>query len=261
MDREAAAGAGQLTLFDEPAPEGAGLRRRILLGGTLVDYRFERRRRQTIGIRIGEDGLAVAAPLRCPWREIEGFLLQKSRWILEKLEHWAAAGSRRALLGESGETLPVLGHERELEVRAGAAAVRLETSTLQIWVPEPQQRHAVRNLLISWLKKSALERLAPRVAHFAARLDLPAPPVALSRARTQWGVCMADGRIRLSWRLVHFDPELSDYVVAHEVAHLVELNHSERFWALVEWLYPHWRDARDAIERAAATLPRLQGAR
>ena len=55
----------------------------------------------------------------------------------------------------------------------------------------------------------------------------------------------------------HLHPELADYVVAHEVAHLVELNHSERFWALVEWLYPHWREAKERIERDAATLPRI----
>ena len=115
----------------------------------------------------------------------------------------------------------------------------------------------MRRLLLGWLKERALDALAPRVAHYAARVSLPAPPLALSNARTQWGVCMASGRIRLSWRLVHLRPELADYVVAHEIAHLVELNHSERFWALVEWLYPHWREARERIERDAATLPRI----
>ena len=128
---------------------------------------------------------------------------------------------------------------------------------LHIGVPEPHRRGAVRGLLLLWLKSRALEALTPRVAHYAARVSLPPPPLKLSNARSQWGVCMASGRLRLSWRLVHLDPELADYVVAHEVAHLVELNHSERFWALVEWLYPHWRDARERIERDAATIPRI----
>ncbi len=139
---------------------------------------------------------------------------------------------------------------------AGARSA-LPAAELQISLPGPERRGAVRRLLLGWLKERALDALAPRVAHYAARVSLPAPPLALSNARTQWGVCMASGRIRLSWRLVHLRPELADYVVAHEVAHLVELNHSERFWALVEWLYPHWREARERIERDAATLPRL----
>ena len=261
MDRDAAKDAGQLALFDEPPPADAAARRHVLLAGRAVEFRFQRRRRRTIGIRVSENGLAVAAPLRTPWREIEGFMHEKSRWILAKLDEWAAAGRPKALFGESGETLPLLGREVVLCVSEGSHSVELVNDRLDLRLPEPHRRGAVRTQLVQWLKSRALATLAPRAAYFAAKLDLPAPPMALSGARSRWGVCMANGRIRLSWRLVHLAPELADYVVAHEVAHLVELNHSERFWALVEWLYPHWQDAREAIERAAPTLPRLQGTR
>ncbi len=257
MDRDAAAGAGQLTLFDEPAHPEAGERRRALLLGRSVEYRFERRARRTIGLKVNERGLAVVAPLRAPWREIEGFLHEKAAWVLRKLDERAALGAPRTLYGESGESLPLFGREVLLEVAQGRRAAALEGETLRLSHPQPHRRGAIRRMLLDWLKAEALAALAPRAAHYAARVSLPPPPVKLSNARTQWGVCMASGRIRLSWRLVHFDPELADYVVAHEVAHLVELNHSERFWALVEWLYPHWREARERIERGAATLPNL----
>jgi hypothetical protein len=149
------------------------------------------------------------------------------------------------------------GNEVVLVVSQSKRAVNLVGTDLHIGLPEPHRRGAVRALLLHWLKSRALEVLAPRVAHYAARVSLPPPPLKLSNARTQWGVCMSSGRIRLSWRLVHLDPDLADYVVAHEIAHLVELNHSERFWALVEWLYPHWREARERIEHDAATIPRI----
>ena len=265
MDRNAAEEPGQLalkaqeqlTLFDEPPHADAAPVRFALLDGRPVEYRFQRRRRRTIAIKVSEHGLAVSAPLRAPWREIEGFLHEKARWILRKLEERAAAGKPRLLFGENGETLPLHGREVALVVSGGRRAVRLAGEELRISLPDPERRGAVRRMLLAWLKARALEVLAPRVAHYAARVSLPAPPLALSNARTQWGVCMASGRIRLSWRLVHLHPELADYVVAHETAHLVELNHSERFWALVEWLYPHWREARERIERDAATLPRI----
>ncbi|MBI1943967.1 MAG: M48 family metallopeptidase [Betaproteobacteria bacterium] len=257
MDRDAAETARQLALFDEPPPEGAALLRRVLLGGRAVEFRFARRRRRTIGIRVSESGLSVAAPLRAPWREIEGFLREKERWILAKLDAQAAVGAPPVIFGESGESLPLFGNEITLAVMAGPRATRFCASRLVLQVPEPHRRGVVRQVLIAWLKARALEALAPRAAHYAARVSLPAPPLALSGARSQWGVCMASGRVRLSWRLVHLAPELADYVIAHEVAHLVELNHSARFWALVEWLYPHWREARSRIERAAATIPRL----
>ena len=258
MDRDAAKVPGQLALFDEPPPAEAALNRHALLGGRAVEYRFERRRRRTIGIRISEHGLSVAAPLRASWREIEGFLHEKARWILEKLDQRADAARPRPLFGESGETLPLFGREIALVVAAGRPrSARLAGTDLHLRVPEPHRRGAVRELLVGWLKSQAMAALAPRAAHYAARVSLPAPPVALSNARTQWGVCTSRGRIRLSWRLVHLVPELADYVVAHEVAHLVELNHSARFWALVEWLYPHWREARERIERDSAAIPRL----
>jgi len=265
MDRNAAEDPGQLalkeqeqlTLFDEPPHPDAAPVRLALLDGRPVEYRFQRRRRRTIAIRVSDHGLSVSAPLRAPWREVEGFLHQKARWILRKLDERAAAGPPRLLFGESGEFLPLHGQEIMLAVYAGAREVSRTGAELRVTLPQPGRRGAVRKLLLHWLKLRALETLAPRVAHYAARVSLPAPPLALSNARRQWGVCMASGRIRLSWRLVHLHPELADYVVAHEVAHLVELNHSERFWALVEWLYPHWREAREGIERAAATLPRI----
>jgi len=265
MDRNAAEEPGQpalreqeqLTLFDEPPHAGAAPARLALLEGRPVEFRFQRRRRRTIAIKVSEQGLAVSAPLRAPWREVEGFLHEKARWILRKLDERAAAGAPRLIFGASGETLPVHGEEVTLVVSRGGREVRLDDSDLHIALPQPDRRGTVRRMLLAWLKERALHALAPRVAHYAARVSLPAPPLALSNARTQWGVCMARGRIRLSWRLVHLDPELADYVVAHEVAHLVELNHSERFWALVEWLYPHWREARERIERTAATLPRI----
>ena len=92
-----------------------------------------------------------------------------------------------------------------------------------------------------------LERMTARAGLYAAQLGLPPPPVALSNARTRWGTCSARGRIRISWRLAHLSPELADYVVAHEVAHLKEMNHSRRFWAVVETLYPRYRAARREI--------------
>jgi predicted metal-dependent hydrolase len=261
MDRGAAEDAlpGQLRLFEDDVPSGgdAGTKRLVRLGTRVVEYRFARSRRRTIGISVDASGLAVRAPLRAPWRDIEGFLREKERWILARLDEWTVAGRGRILFGASGESLPLLGEETVLEISAGNAQVQLAHGRLRIACPEPQRRGAVRELLVRWLKELALRALAPRAVHYAARLGRPAPPVAISNARTQWGVCSAAGAIRLSWRLVHFAPALADYVVAHEVAHLVELNHSRRFWKLLETLYPDWRAAREALELAAASLPRL----
>jgi hypothetical protein len=222
----------------------------IRLGSRVVEYRFVRRRRRTLGITVDADGLKVSAPLRAPWRDIEGFVREKEHWILAKLDEWARAPRPARLRGVTGETLPLFGNPVTLEVRARARLVQREGDTLIV---------AGMNTLLKWLKAAALEALRPRAAHFAALVGRPAPRVALSNARTQWGVCTEDGAIRLSWRLVHIEPALADYVIAHETAHLVYLDHSKRFWSLVARLYPGWRQARERLELAGAALPIIKG--
>ena len=119
----------------------------MLLGGRAVEYRFQRRRRRSVGIKVSEQGLSVAAPLRAPWREIEGFLQQKARWILEKLDEREAAGRPCTIFGESGETLPLHGTEVVLVVARARRAVELVGTNLCISLPEPERRGAVRDLL------------------------------------------------------------------------------------------------------------------
>ncbi|MCB1945628.1 MAG: M48 family metallopeptidase, partial [Thauera sp.] len=109
--------------------------------------------------------------------------------------------------------------------------------------------------LVRALRARALAWYRGRVEEFCHRLGVPVSAVSLSSAATRWGSCSTRSGIRLHWRLIHLEPALIDYVVAHEVAHLAEMNHSPRFWAVVERLYPDWREARAALRRAAATLP------
>lgn len=227
--------------MDRRAAKSANL---IRLGERDVHYRFVRRRRRTLGISVDADGLKLSAPLRAPWRDIEGFVREKERWILAKLDEWAQVARPQRLHGVSGERLPLFGELVELQVQQGP----VRHAGGKLLVPD-------RKALVRWLKAIALDVLEPRAAHFAAQLGQPAPRVQLSNARTQWGVCTEGGAIRLSWRLVHIEPALADYVVAHESAHLVELNHSPRFWRLVERLYPDWRAARERLELAGAAIP------
>ena len=238
--------------MDRRATEGTLL---IRLCGRWIEYRFARRRRRTIGITVDATGVSVAAPVRAPWRDIEAFLKQKERWIVAKMDEWARLPRPALVRGASGELLPLFGRPMTLEVSTGRRAVRREAGRLMVSAPAPQR---VAKVLVGWLKDQAIGALEPRTAHFAAHLDMPPPPMGLSNARTQWGVCTEGGAIRLSWRLVHLDPALADYVVAHEVAHLVELNHSKRFWSLLAKLYPDWREARERLELAGASLPIIQ---
>ena len=174
----------QLALFDDPPHAEDAPMRRALLGGRAVEFRFQRRRRRSIGIRVNEQGLSVAAPLRAPWREIEGFLREKTAWILGKLDERAALGTPVTIFGESGESMPLHGRNVALAIARGNRSVLLAGEELCVTLPAPHNRGAVRELLLRWLKARALETLAPRVAHYATRVSLPPPPFTLSNARS-----------------------------------------------------------------------------
>lgn len=238
---------GQLSLLDDT-------RRDPLL----ILYRFARSKRRTIGLTVDASGLSVRAPYRVPWHEIEAFLREKRDWIVARLNEWSSVAPPPVICGASGEVLPLFGEPVTLRLLDGPRGVCRSGASLVVAAPVPRRAGLVLELLIGWLKQQALAALAPRAAHFAARLGFAPPPVSLSRARSQWGVCTEHGAIRLNWRLVHLPSALADYVVAHEVAHLVELNHSKRFWNLLGTLYPDWRDAREAIELAGASLPQFR---
>jgi predicted metal-dependent hydrolase len=237
----------QLSLLDAAGP-----------GRRVITYRFARSQRRTIGLTVDASGLSVRAPHRAPWREIEAFLREKHHWIVARLDVWAAVPAPAVIRGASGEVLPLFGERIALEVRQGRSNVARAGTRVIVSAPAQRRAGLVLRLLVEWLKRQALPALAPRAANYAARLGLAAPPVALSRARSQWGVCTERGSIRLNWRLVHLEPALADYVVAHEVAHLVELNHSKRFWNVLGTLYPDWRDARERLELAGASLPQFR---
>ena len=115
----------------------------------------------------------------------------------------------------------------------------------------------LRTNVIDWLRHQARAVFTERVAEYAPRLDVLPPPLGLSNARTQWGSCNARGRVLLNWRLIHVPLHLVDYVVAHELAHLREMNHSSRFWTLVEKAYPGCRAARVELNRVEKHIPNL----
>lgn len=243
----------ELPLFRQPPPP-AGEQRHIHLGTRIVEYKLVRSRRRTLGITIDQRGLRVGAPSRTSLREIERFLHHHADWVLRKLEEWHGHGRSRHLVIREGALLPVLGEDCPVRVEAGGNRVRWSGHTL---ILQARPGADLRPLARRALRSRALEVFTRRAAHYAAKLHQAPPPVALSNAQTRWGSCSEASGIRLSWRLIHSPLWLIDYVVVHELAHLVEMNHSKRFWDVVERLYPDYRAARDELKLFAATCPQI----
>jgi predicted metal-dependent hydrolase len=238
----------------EPPRSGSG-EHCLELEGARVCYRLCRHpRRRAITLNVGRQGLRVNAPLRVPLREIETVIRQHGAWVLEKLAYWQNHPAA-APLGD-GSQIPWLGRGLTLSLspELTRSCWRDEENLLKLAVPAGK---TVESALLQILKPRARALLRARLAHYAQQLGIPAPPFFMSSTRSRWGSCNSKGEIRLSWRLLHLDLTLIDYVVAHELAHLEEMNHSPRFWAIVARLYPDWRQARAEIKRLTPTLPLL----
>jgi len=238
-------------------PVAAGTLRHIQLGSEIVSYRFRRARRRSIGIVIGEDGLRVAAPGHAPIAVVEAFIREKARWVLKKLSERRAAPKPPVVNWDDGEMIALLGETVRIELLPARSGIHLQDDRLLIGLAPRAEPAALRKRAIDWLKERARALLGERLAHYSARLGVPTPALALSNARTQWGVCREDGRVRLNWRLIHLPLHLVDYVVAHELAHLREMNHSARFWAVVGGLYPDFAAARAELRNCSHRLPIL----
>jgi predicted metal-dependent hydrolase len=215
----------------------------------------------------------VSAPTWVGWRDIETALREKSAWILAKLHEQNDRAKRlqaARVEWRDGVTIPFLGQPVRvvLDPNAGltAAAAVLEvaasvgpltsqvsTPVLHIGLPAQATPSQIREVVQSWLQRQARRVFVERSEHFARLLGVQVRRVTLSSAQTRWGSASADGSIRLNWRLIHFGLATIDYVVAHELAHLREMNHSPRFWDVVRSVVPEYELSRQSLR--SDTLP------
>ena len=269
MNRIAPLNAQQLPLaFDETAsaaglPPAPSATRRLLVGHEPIHYTLRRARRRSIGFTIDDRGLTVAAPRWLSLAEIEAAIVEKQRWIRRKLAEWrqwqAQQPLQRVHFGDGG-CLLLLGRPLTLRLRPDAERTRLARcaagAELHLALPPQASQPQVRDAALSWLRAEARHVLGSRLQVLATRQAVQPRSWSLSSARSQWGACTDDGHIRLNWRLVHFSLPVIDYVVAHELAHLQELNHSPRFWQVVRQLLPGFEAARDEVKKLdLASLP------
>lgn len=243
----------QLPLFDTaPAYRHPEADREVRLGEAQVAYRLRRARRKSIGFTVSPEGLAVSAPRWVPHGEIDRALQTKAGWILRKLAEQRARGERQAaarITWAEGATLPFLG--QPLTLQLGAQATGLTDAVLRLALPPTATAMQIRDAVQSWLQREARAYFLARCGHFAPQLGVQLTRLTLSSARTRWGSASADGSVRLNWRLAHLAPELIDYVVVHELAHLRELNHGPAFWALVASVLPDHPARQRALQHIA----------
>ncbi len=203
-----------------------------------------------ISLRISQlDGrVTLTLPKRLPEAEALDFARTKEDWIRKHLE----ARGADVPVG-LGAQVPVGG--QMLTLRAGAGR-RVQIGNTDIVVPGPAERAGAR--VQAYLREVARDRLAGACDDYADRLGKPYARLTMRDTRSRWGSCTSDGGLMFSWRLIMSPPEVLDYVAAHEVAHLAEMNHSPAFWAQVTRIYGDYKAPRKWLRTHGNDLHRYR---
>ncbi|MEF2280441.1 SprT family zinc-dependent metalloprotease [Deinococcus sp. YIM 134068] len=204
------------------------------VGGVLVTVRRSARRR-TLSLNVSPGTVTVHAPARTPDALISSFLEARRGWVERHLTAYAARTVPSPLV--DGAALPFLGETLTLRVTPGTRTPTRSGSEVHIPPGDPD---ATRRAVERWYRLAALPELRALTEGYADALGARdrLRRVSLSGARTRWGSCTAQGDIRLHWLLARAPREVAAYVVLHEAAHLLELNHSPRYWAHIARLMP-----------------------
>lgn len=223
--------------------------RTLQLSDKHISYTLKRSgNRRSIGLRIDDRGLTVSMPLRASEKWLHSVLQEKADWVLKKLDSWQ---SRKApsIVWQDGALIPFRGEEFILRVIPDlfGAPPRLHKDELRLQVASATSPESIEKIVTHWYRQEALRVFEECVAHFAPLMNVRPTVVKLSSASTQWGSCTVHGVVRLNWQLVKMPLHLIDYVVLHELAHLVEMNHSAAFWRVVEAACPDYRECKSEL--------------
>ena len=231
--------------------------------GVVIRYTLRRskRRRKTLQITVGSDGVRVAVPFRIPNKQVEELVLKRAPWIMKQLDKQKERPAPKKFA--TGETMPYLGRILRLVVEKQDlkdARVRFNHWRFLVDAPEFLEGDAlqkeIRRAFLDWYQTRAAQRAAEGVNLWWRIMGRGKKPhIIIGNQRSLWGSCAADGTLRFNWRLVMMPPSLMEYVVVHELAHLKVRNHSAAFWKVVNRALPDATQLRQELREAGRSLP------
>ena len=204
----------------------------------MVEYSLTRSRRKTIAIHLRGGQVEVRAPLHAPKRDIDMYVISKEAWILKNLAKVAALVKyQEDFTVDYGSIIVWRGKSYPIIMRTGNRAGFDGTG---FYMPPGLTPVQIKATCVQIYKRLALTYLTERIGYYAKKMGVSPASVRVNSAKIRWGSCSAKKNINFSWRLALADDDAIDYVVVHELSHLIEMNHSTRFWAIVAAVMPDY---------------------
>jgi len=206
------------------------------------EYNLIRSKRKTIALHIKDGALEVRAPMKASKKDIDKVVADKEKWITDKLKIVAERMERRKNFAlKYGETALYLGREYPITARSGNR-VGFDEEACEFYIPPNLSSQRIKAAMVQIYKMLAKCDLTNKVVGYAKQMNVTPIAVKINSANTRWGSCSNRKSLNFSWRLIMADEATVDYVVVHELAHITEMNHSARFWAIVESVLPDYKE-------------------
>ncbi|MCB1201664.1 MAG: M48 family metallopeptidase [Leptospiraceae bacterium] len=227
----------------------------IVYGETNISFSLIQSQRKTLEISVLPDmSVEVKAPVKAQLDEIKKRVYKRGYWILKRQQEFETyLPSQPVRKYISGETHRYLGKQYRLKILKGTEPqVKLIRGFLQVYVPDKKDSKLIKELLEDWFSEHAKSILKNRFDECRKKIKfkLPKQPeLVLRNMKTRWGSCTKDGRIILNPKLIHASTSCIDYVIIHELCHLIEHNHSKKFYELISKAIPNWRERQKKLNQ------------
>jgi len=204
-------------------------------------------KRKTLGLIVERDkSVVVLAPTGTSKETLDLFVNKKKFWLFEKINYSPKFGEPKAETPFiSGKAIPYLGKNYNLDViKEPLEGIVFEGKFLL----SQQNLQLGKAILEQWYKQKAKEKIIPMVEQYAKRLGVEYNEILISDLKFTWGSCTLKGNLNFNWRLIKAPQFVINYIVIHELAHLIELNHSDRFWTIVKVQMPNYLEAKEWLK-------------
>lgn len=213
-------------------------------------------RRKTADIRVEDGAVSIVVPRQTSPEKIDQLLADKRRWIREKIALYEERTPVSSKQYVSGEAFSYLGRHYRLKVQCGSfAPVKLIQGRLVATVPRgTAQPRLIRNALARWYKRQADQKLREKVKRFAPMVGVEPAGVGIKTFKSRWGSCTSRGKLEFNWQIMMAPNRMVDYVVIHELCHLIRHDHSAEFWKEVARVMPDYQQCREWLREHAGGL-------
>ena len=214
-------------------------------------------RRKTASIKVLQGVVQVVVPKTLSQQAIDDLIANKSNWIRQKLMQQQSVPVSKPKQFVSGESFTYLGRNYRLKVLPGQVApVKLKHGYLQVTVTPDQKsdQQLIRQRLRDWYLHRSIDKLEQKTSIYAEQMGVQPTQIKVKEYKSRWGSCNTRGEISYNWKIIMTPHRIVDYVVIHELCHLIHHNHSKQYWNQVRSIVPDYQSKRDWLKTNAGLL-------